>query len=291
MNIKELFGFAVNETITIKNYIFLKSPVNNHLQNIFFVKPGQEMHSFGYCMPAAEGTDEHILLNENHIQELIDYGIFAKEDLAQVKRVCNYIKTNLTTAFEKFAAYCDGKDFCRNVKESEYKQSAKEAFIDRKASLADWFLQKNWIYNRDEFDDECFLGLIADSNVDDFDDFIKNIEPNFAYHLAYDAQAMMHAIRLVESYNHRPALCFRRDIYQKAANLGSNRLIVFANTAHGPVVCIPENFDHSFIFDEEEQCENIWFGCSYRNTKGELDDVHLDEITEIRTEYNELIFS
>lgn len=305
MNIKEMFRFAVNETITIKDYIFVKSPVNNHLQNIFFVKPGQEMRSFGYCMPAAEGTDDYILLNKSHIWELVNHGVFTKEDLMQVKNACDYIGAHCTAAFEKFAVYCDGKDFCLNVKESEYERYAKEAFIDNKTAISDYFLvpeeerisdliagilQKDHFCHNDEFTNECFLGLIADSNVDDFDDFIKHIEHNFAYQLADKAQAMMHAIRLVESYNQRPALCFRRNIYQMAVNHDSDRLIVFADTAYGHVICVPENIERSFVFDEEEQCENIWFGCSYRNENGKLSDVRLDEITEIRTEYGEVIF-
>lgn len=294
MNINKVFELAVNETIAIKNYIFFKRDVCNHLQNIFFIKAGQEMRSFGYCLPSKSEKATY-LLNTKYIQELLDYGVFTRKDISGLETIQGYAARHLPEAFNNFVSYLvsyrDRHNFTLgSVKEDEFKQYAMDAFTDGRTSITDWVLHSyKSMGENNEFEDECFLALIADSNTGDFGDFINNIEPNFSWHLADDALATAYALRLMESYNQCPILCFRRDIFHKAVNMNSNRVIVFANTARGPVVCTPEELKRSFVFGEEE-FRQVWHGCSYLNEKGELCDVRLDEITEIRTEHSEVIF-
>lgn len=289
MNSNKVFELAANESFTVKNYTFFKRDVCNHLQNIFFVKAGQEMRSLGYCLQGKNGENTHIL-NTKYLQELLNYAVFTEDELGEIETVEGFIAKYLAEAFDVFVGFCDGHNLCRNVKEDTFKQYAMDAFIDRKASITDWVLNEDGsVDEANEFENECFLALIADSNARDFDDFINNVEPNFSWHLADDAQATAHALRLMESYNQCPALCFRRDIFQKAVKMNSNRVIVFADTANGPVVCAPRDLNRSFVFDKEE-FRQVWRSCSYLNEKGELCDVQLNEITEIRTEHSEVIF-
>lgn len=290
-NICKVYAIAANETFAIQEYIFLKRPVYNRLQEIIFIKEKQEPRSLGYCLSGKDGEDIHIL-NTEHVQELIKYGVFAKADLDELETVQMYLENHFGAAFDDFVNYCDKRDFGDSIPEDAFKDYAMKAFIDGKNSITDLYFHDYYEkFKENKYVMECLLSFIADSAANDYQHFLDAC-PDFSPYFAWEAQATANAHRWIKSYNQQPALCLRRDIFKEAERLNSKRLIVFADTSNGPVVCIPKDMHLSFIFalNAQEQNCDVWRGCSYFSKAGELCDVLLDEITEIRTERNEIVF-